>query len=66
MKRFIIAVILILVLASSFVAGFFISQAQAGRCTTFCDICTCHKMKCCNGVCVDLGPCGGVCPVPPC
>ncbi len=65
MKR-IVAVLLLLVLAVSFVTGLLLSRAEAGKCTTFCDFCTCHKFRCCDGVCTDLGPCRFACPLVPC
>jgi hypothetical protein len=65
MKRF-VAVLLLLVLAISFATGLLLSRVEAAKCTTTCDFCTCHKIRCCDGVCVDLGPCGFRCPLIPC
>jgi len=59
-KKFILALILILVFASSFVAGLLITEASAGRCTVFCDPDTCFLTKCCDGVCRPLHKCSGV------
>jgi len=66
MKHALIAIVLVLVLASSFVVGALTSPASAGKCDRFCDFCTCHKFICCDGVCTDLGPCGFRCPLIPC
>lgn len=65
MKK-LMAVVLTLVLAFSFVVGILVSQVEAAKCTTSCDFCTCHKIRCCDGVCVDLGWCGFRCPLVPC
>ncbi|OGC76690.1 MAG: hypothetical protein A2Z27_00275 [candidate division Zixibacteria bacterium RBG_16_50_21] len=63
MKRIFIAAVLILALASSFVAGVLITQASAGgNCQTYCENCTCNKIKCCDGVCRQVGRCQ-VCPL---
>ncbi|OGC89895.1 MAG: hypothetical protein A2142_06735 [candidate division Zixibacteria bacterium RBG_16_48_11] len=66
MKRTLVAVVLILVLASSFVVGILTSPASAGKCDRFCDFCTCTMFKCCDGVCENLGPCRFACPLVPC
>ncbi len=65
MKKF-AAIVLLVVLAVSFGLGVLINQAEAGRCTTSCEPCTCHIFKCCDGVCVDQGPCRFRCPLIPC
>ena len=45
MKKIIVATLLILVLASSFVVGVLTSPASAGgNCYTYCENCTCKKM----------------------
>jgi hypothetical protein len=63
MKKILVASILILALASSFVAGVLTSPASAGgNCTTYCENCTCAKIKCCDGVCRQVGRCQ-VCPL---
>ena len=66
MKKTLVALVLILILASSFVVGVLSNQAQAGRCERFCEPCTCHLFKCCDGVCTDLGSCRFECPLIPC
>ncbi len=50
MKK-VMAAVLVLVLALSFVAGILINRAEAAKCTASCDICTCTIIKCCDGVC---------------
>ncbi len=56
--------ILLLVLAFSFVAGVAVNQAEAGKCTTSCDACTCKIIKCCDGVCqLTNQRCPGFCPL---
>ncbi len=66
MKRTMLAVILLLVLMASFVAGILVNPAQAGRCTHYCDVCSCLKFRCCDGVCEVVGNCREVCPLVPC
>lgn len=66
MKKLILVAILLFVLVSSFVVGILVSPVSAAKCTTSCDYCTCHKFRCCDGICTDLGPCGFRCPLIPC
>ena len=65
MKR-LMAALLLLVLVASFATGLLLSRAEATTCTTFCDSscdgCGCHKIKCCDGVCVVQGGCPHGCP----
>lgn len=62
MKRF-VAAMLLLVLAASFVTGLLLTRAEAA-CSNRCDPCTCHILKCCDGVCTDTGRrCIGFCPL---
>lgn len=63
MKK-IMAVVLLLVLAASFVLGALVTQTEAARCTTRCD-CNCQLVQCCNNVCVVVGVCQPPCPACP-
>ena len=56
------AVVLTLALALSFVVGILISRAEAS-CVNQCRYCPdCHLLRCCNGVCTDTGKlCGSFC-----
>lgn len=61
MKKLMAAVLLV-VLALSFMAGILINRAEAASCYDTCGPCTCTIMHCCNGVCVDTGRrCPGFC-----
>ncbi len=57
------ASVLLLVLALSFVAGVAINRAEAAKCSTSCDRCTCKIIKCCDGVCEITNQRCRICPL---
>lgn len=64
MKRLVV-VMLLLVLATSFVTGLLLSRSEAAGCRFYCEKCTCSKIQCCAGVCTVVGQCWPVCPACP-